>query len=205
MSTFFITNRPSGSHVRSIAAIIQNFDDIITLLNNKGVENSNLGDYAVTASKIGVLPAASCTNNNPTTITPGSGTSLPFTSELFDTDGIHDNVTNNNRLTCRTDGLYLVMASVEITFGVSDKPYSASLNLSKNGSSYQSTNSYMAWHIPPTYEFQGTGRHGLSLTTLVQLSVNDYLALSASHTHPTANPQVSGVNSSRFTMVFLGK
>lgn len=30
---------------------------------------------------------------------PGSGTAIPFDNEVYDTDGIHDNVTNNARLT----------------------------------------------------------------------------------------------------------
>jgi len=38
-------------------------------------------------------------------------TALAFDSETFDTDSIHDNVTNNSRLTCQTAGKYL------ITFG----------------------------------------------------------------------------------------
>ncbi|MBA7627795.1 hypothetical protein ES703_35264 [subsurface metagenome] len=39
-------------------------------------------------------------------------TYLPFNSERFDTDTIHDNVTNNSRLTCLTAGKYLITAHV---------------------------------------------------------------------------------------------
>lgn len=38
-------------------------------------------------------------------------TILAFDSERFDTDGIHDTVTNNSRLTCKTAGIYIVVAS----------------------------------------------------------------------------------------------
>ena len=41
-------------------------------------------------------------------ITTGTWTTLSFDSEDFDTDDIHDNVTNNSRLTCKTAGKYLI-------------------------------------------------------------------------------------------------
>jgi len=34
--------------------------------------------------------------------------SLALNSELYDTDTIHDTVTNNSRLTCNTAGIYLI-------------------------------------------------------------------------------------------------
>lgn len=40
---------------------------------------------------------------------------LAFNSERADTDTIHDNVTNNSRLTCKTAGVYAVSANVEWT------------------------------------------------------------------------------------------
>lgn len=39
---------------------------------------------------------------------------LIFDTELWDSDGIHDNVTNNSRLTCRTAGKYLVSCNVAV-------------------------------------------------------------------------------------------
>lgn len=42
-------------------------------------------------------------------------TTLIFNSERYDTDAIHDNVTNNERLTCKTAGKYQIVAFV--TFG----------------------------------------------------------------------------------------
>lgn len=38
---------------------------------------------------------------------------LAFNSERYDTNGIHDPVTNNSRLTCQTAGKYLIVANVE--------------------------------------------------------------------------------------------
>jgi hypothetical protein len=39
-------------------------------------------------------------------------TILAFDSEDWDTDGIHDTVTNNSRLTCQTAGKYVVFANI---------------------------------------------------------------------------------------------
>lgn len=39
-------------------------------------------------------------------------TTLAFNTELYDTDTIHDTVTNNSRLTCKTAGKYVICASL---------------------------------------------------------------------------------------------
>lgn len=39
---------------------------------------------------------------------------LIFDTELWDTDGIHDNAVNNSRLTCRTAGKYLVICNIAV-------------------------------------------------------------------------------------------
>ncbi|GAI54296.1 unnamed protein product [marine sediment metagenome] len=45
-------------------------------------------------------------------------TNLTFDSETYDTDNIHDPVTNNGRLTCRTAGKYL--AVLDVAFSASN-------------------------------------------------------------------------------------
>ncbi len=44
--------------------------------------------------------------------TDGTWTTLAFNSEKKDTDAIHDNSTNNSRLTCKTAGAYLIIGMV---------------------------------------------------------------------------------------------
>ena len=46
------------------------------------------------------------------TISNNTWTNLSFNSEQYDTDTIHDNVTNNSRLTCKTAGKYLIIGRV---------------------------------------------------------------------------------------------
>jgi len=53
---------------------------------------------------------------------------LAFDAEDFDTDGMHDNATDNSRITIKTAGVYLVIASVRYTAGVSDDTRISILN-----------------------------------------------------------------------------
>jgi len=55
---------------------------------------------------------------------------LAFDAEDFDTDAMHDNATNNSRITINTAGVYLVIASVRYTAGVSDD---TRISILKNG------------------------------------------------------------------------
>ncbi len=43
------------------------------------------------------------------TITTATLTDLTWDTEIFDTDSMHDNSTNNERLTCNTAGKYLII------------------------------------------------------------------------------------------------
>lgn len=60
-------------------------------------------------------PAARVTHNASQTINGSTLTVLAFNTERFDTDDIHDTVTNNSRLTCRTPGVYAIIANVQWT------------------------------------------------------------------------------------------
>ena len=57
-------------------------------------------------------PCARVYHNANQSIPNATPTFLAFNSEFFDNDGIHDNVTNNERLTCKTAGKYLVIGQV---------------------------------------------------------------------------------------------
>ena len=59
-----------------------------------------------------LTPAARVTHSVTQSIANVAVTALAFDTEIFDTEAIHDNVTNNSRLTCRTAGTYLICAGV---------------------------------------------------------------------------------------------
>src|SRR4029077_8017961 len=54
------------------------------------------------------VPACSLYRTTAQSIANATPTAMAFDNERFDTDNIHDNVTNNSRLTCRTAGKYLI-------------------------------------------------------------------------------------------------
>ena len=97
--------------------------------------------------------------------TSGSWFTPTFNSENFDTDTIHDNSTNNSRLTCKTAGKYLVY--LNMTF-ISNTTGTRLTGLLLNGSEAQGLG--RTTHNPSA----GSDTHMIHVA-LVDLAVNDYL------------------------------
>jgi len=76
--------------------------------------NPSLAPGAVGVSKFGTIPAVRANTKAATTqaISSGSLTTVNFDNESFDTAGLHDNVTNNSRLTAPVAGVYQVTGNV---------------------------------------------------------------------------------------------
>lgn len=77
-------------------------------------------------------------NSTQVTVTGTGGvgtvaTVIPFDSERWDTDTIHDTVTNNSRLTCNTPGKYMIYGNVTFNANGGDEGY-RSLEIRLNGS-----------------------------------------------------------------------
>ena len=80
----------------------------------EALERNPSGQGSYGSRQIGTLPCARVFNSaNITGILANAWTALPFNSERFDTDGIHDTATNNTRLVCRTAGVYALSGHVE--------------------------------------------------------------------------------------------
>ncbi|GAI82597.1 unnamed protein product [marine sediment metagenome] len=62
------------------------------------------------ATAVGV--GARVYNDSPFTVANNVYDTVEFNTESWDTDNCHDNVTNNDRLTCRTAGKYLLIAQI---------------------------------------------------------------------------------------------
>lgn len=95
-------------------------------------------------------------------ITTATETILTFDSEEFDTDTIHDNVTNNSRLTCKTAGKYIVILQVRFADNATGYRFAT---ITKNGS-------YAAAQMQQPISGNGTN---IVVTSLVSLAVNDYV------------------------------
>jgi hypothetical protein len=75
--------------------------------------NPVIASGAVGTSKIGAIPTVRAFNTTaPSVSTGGSGLNVPFNSEEYDVGGLHDNVTNNGRLTAPVTGVYEISAYV---------------------------------------------------------------------------------------------
>lgn len=64
---------------------------------------------------LAVVPAARVHHNAAQTLTNNTAAALSMNSERYDTNVIHDNVTNNTRLTCKTAGKYSIQGCVSFT------------------------------------------------------------------------------------------
>lgn len=63
-------------------------------------------------------PAAKVYHNAAQSMANNAVANVAFNSERYDNDTIHDNVTNNSRLTCQTAGIYDIRAQVEFAHNV---------------------------------------------------------------------------------------
>jgi len=96
-------------------------------------------------------------------ILDSTATILAFDTERWDTDGIHDPVTNNSRLTVVTAGKYVICANVEWDFtGVGIKIFSLRLRL--NGTTEIGRNARRQEDVAVQ-----------ALCTIYDLAVSDYV------------------------------
>jgi hypothetical protein len=96
-------------------------------------------------------------------------TALAFNSERYDTDGLHDTVTNNSRLTCTRAGIYLITGS--LAYGTAAAGVRQSY-IRLNGSTL-----LVAVNAGVTAGTTVAAVH--NPTTLYQLAVGDYVELVA--------------------------
>lgn len=74
---------------------------------------ASMNNIGTTLNNVVVRPMASAYTNGTQTLTSGTWTILTnFGAEDFDTDAMHDNTTNNGRITFKTAGVYLVTLNI---------------------------------------------------------------------------------------------
>lgn len=109
-------------------------------------------------------------NNANQSIANGTVTAIAFNSEAFDTDTMHDNVTNNTRITIKTAGKYLIVGIVG--FEVNTTGY-RDVAIIKGGATYLGRVIGL-----PVAAVQTT----VCVSNIADLVVNDYIELYASQT-----------------------
>jgi len=149
------------------------------------------GDGSWSAPSGGTSIAARVSHNaNQAIASGGSGSAVAFNTERFDTDTIHDTVTNNSRLTCKTAGKYLIVGNVDWE-GASTG--TRALSIRAGGSTIEAS----VWSPP-----NGTNALRQSVSCLLDMAVNDYVELVAfQDTGSNKNVTSSANFSPAFSMV----
>jgi hypothetical protein len=110
------------------------------------------------------VPAARVTGGSQS-ISHATNTALAYTAESYDTDAMHDNATNNSRLTVNTAGKYLLSGGVD--WGTDTTAGRRFCGLRLNGSTFVK----FVESGPPA----GSGNLRQEVTDTYQLAASDYV------------------------------
>lgn len=129
------------------------------------------------------------------TIPDGSGTwtSVTFDTELFDNFGMHDNLTNNTRLVCQEQGVYLITANVG--WNASSVGYRAA-RIMRNGVTVWATN-----HALPHSGAAAFGQP--TLVAMRSMAVGEYVELQLQQTSGVALGLQTGAPNTVLTAALL--
>lgn len=123
------------------------------------------GDHIETLTEfLKAPPSAKVKKSAAQAINNGASTTVSWNQEDWDTDAIHDNATNNTRLTCKTAGKYGVWANIHWATSASG---SRGLGVLINGITVHSFNYPAASTLDPE----------VGAYCEVQLAVNDYVEI----------------------------
>lgn len=139
-----------------------------------------------------VTPFSRVSSSANQSIANTTATAIAFNGEDADNDAIHDTVTNNTRLTCRTAGVYHISGSVLWATGAGNY---RQLKIQKNGAT-----ELISVSQPPVGGGNGT-RQVVNAT--VELAVGDYVELIAQQDSGGALNVTTDV-STRFSMAKIG-
>lgn len=153
----------AGLHLQTVNDAYTGATDVIKLTRSGQTPTSiQLGAPITVSTVIG----AHVTHSANQTITNNTTTTLAFDTERWDTDTIHDTVTNNSRLTCKTAGKYLIIAQVAWDATLGGR---RAIHIDLNGSG-----NYIAV-AEENDVADGTGIGRMTATTVYELAVNDYV------------------------------
>jgi len=125
------------------------------------------------------------------TISDDTHTALAWNSETYDTDTIHDNSTNNSRLTCKTAGKYIIVGCVH---------WDSDADGGRNVYVYLNGTTNLGGSTHPAADAVGWEPiHQASV--IYSLSINDYVELMVQH---TAGNNLDVQSSSWFAMQRIG-
>jgi len=132
-------------------------------------------------------------------ITTATPTLISFDQEDFDTDGFHDNVTNNSRITIPSgkDGYYVVAWQAAWSQVDSSGASGYQLYMTKNGSTQIMTNNWRNTGTTPDLAVQNG-------TTILNLVAGDYITLSCRQDSGSSRNILSSSYQTFFTVAKVG-
>jgi hypothetical protein len=116
---------------------------------------------------------------------------MVWDSEVWDTDGMHDNATNQDRITINTPGIYLVIGAVRYNAGISDD---SSVTIWQNGSTF----------IVRDEGGPANTAGGRTVSALVNMNANDYLHLQV-YQNNSANTSRTTTSGTFFSAAWIGQ
>jgi hypothetical protein len=149
-----------------------------------------INDIALNGSIVESIPLGAHVTFNTYSIPYATLTKVAYTIERFDTDQIHDNSTNNTRLTCRHAGYHLINYRIMWDTSTADR---RQVIILKNNT----TNIIIDEQGP-----NASGQLTQSGSTPVYLDVGDYVELQVYHTQ-AGGLNIMGNDSSEFSMMRL--
>ena len=137
-------------------------------------------------------PAFEAYLNTAQTVSDAVDTKVEIDTEIFDTDGCYDNVTNY-RFTPTVAGKYFVYARVKFNSSITSDLRDAELRLKKNGANYSNTD----WRFSAN-DIQSAG---ITLNTTVDMNgTTDYLELHGYNNVVSGTPSFSGDSTFKYTL-----
>ena len=120
-------------------------------------------------------------------------TVLALNSEVFDTNTMHDNVTNNSRITCKKAGIYLVIGHAAFAANATGiRELAFKLNGAAN---YYCLTSVQAATAASEYT-------ALTIATLIEFAVNQYVEFQVYQSSTAALNIIYGANFSPYLMMY---
>ncbi len=137
---------------------------------------------------------------NQTGLTNSAWTTVTFDTEAFDTDGMHDNATNNSRLTVQLAGKYLVTGTCYIDDTNIVNPQTAGVRFIKNGG----TTEIFGQHFEATVS--AIPGAIISCSVSVSLAASDYMEMQSFCAGDSGTYDVfKGGPTTRFSICYVGE
>ncbi len=166
-----------------------------TFASNDVISSSEMNDnfdtlYTQVNTLSSMHDAVSVSNSSNISIPNFTLTPIPFNTEKFDTNDLHDVTTNTTRLTAKKAGIYQITGAAH--FELLNAGY-RELQIRRNGTEYIASQRM-------DYTACSVQNLPLNIATLYKLDVDDYVELMAAHNYGTAMNIIAGWSS---TPVFM--